>query len=386
MAHFPKPFFKTARGVWYVEINRVQHNLGADKAAAFDRYHDLMRNKPQVADTTLAVGVMDEFLDWTKANREVRTFEWYQRHLRTFAKSFPALLPTGDLTKFHLTKCLQAANTLNGTTRNGLCRAVVRAFRWAENQSIVAVSPFRGIEKPKGQRRTVVIAEEEYAAMLARIPSEAVRLLLQAAWHTGARPQELCALEARHVDLKNARWVFPAEESKGKRFPRVVYLDERALAITQQLIERHPTGHLFRNANGLPFNRYSTACIFARLRIATGLKTMKAAGVLPPPPPRFDKDKHPQGPERTAAQDRQKKLLYERRKTLGKLARKYGKKYSLYHFRHTWCQRALKAGVDPLTVAILMGHHDPSTIAKVYQHLALDPEFLRKAIAKATGA
>jgi integrase len=71
---------------------------------------------------------------------------------------------------------------------------------------------------------------------------------------------------------------------------------------------------------------------------------------------------------------------------VSKLARQHGTKYSLYHFRHTWCQRALKAGVDPLTRAILMGHRDPSMIAKVYQHLALGPDFLRKAIAKATGA
>ena len=30
MAHYPKPFFKKARGVWYVEINRRQVNLGPD--------------------------------------------------------------------------------------------------------------------------------------------------------------------------------------------------------------------------------------------------------------------------------------------------------------------------------------------------------------------
>ena len=34
MAHFPKPFFKKARGLWYVEINRQQFNLGADREAA----------------------------------------------------------------------------------------------------------------------------------------------------------------------------------------------------------------------------------------------------------------------------------------------------------------------------------------------------------------
>jgi hypothetical protein len=35
-------------------------------------------------------------------------------------------------------------------------------------------------------------------------------------------------------------------------------------------------------------------------------------------------------------------------------------------------------------VAILLGHTDPSTLAKVYQHLAHDPDFLRNAVKRAT--
>ena len=42
MARFPKPFFKKARGVWYVEIRRKQINLGSDREVAFRRYHELM--------------------------------------------------------------------------------------------------------------------------------------------------------------------------------------------------------------------------------------------------------------------------------------------------------------------------------------------------------
>jgi hypothetical protein len=39
----------------------------------------------------------------------------------------------------------------------------------------------------------------------------------------------------------------------------------------------------------------------------------------------------------------------------------------------------LQRGVDPLRVAILMGHADPSMLAKVYAHLAQDPEYLQRA-------
>jgi hypothetical protein len=38
--------------------------------------------------------------------------------------------------------------------------------------------------------------------------------------------------------------------------------------------------------------------------------------------------------------------------------------------------RMLTSGVDALTVAILAGHRDPSTLAKTYQHLSQSPRFL----------
>jgi integrase len=89
--------------------------------------------------------------------------------------------------------------------------------------------------------------------------------------------------------------------------------------------------------------------------------------------------------KRKAAKEQHEKKLYERRKALWKLARKHGRKYCLYHFRHSWATRALQRGIDPLTVAILMGHSDPSMLAKVYQHVAHDPEYMRGAAKRATG-
>ena len=57
-------------------------------------------------------------------------------------------------------------------------------------------------------------------------------------------------------------------------------------------------------------------------------------------------------------------------------AKKFAPHYSLYALRHAWATRALESGVDALTVAILMGHSDPSTLAKVYQHLSHNPEHM----------
>ena len=43
MPHFPKPFFRPARGLWYVQLYRgKQVNLGPDRDAAFRQYGELI--------------------------------------------------------------------------------------------------------------------------------------------------------------------------------------------------------------------------------------------------------------------------------------------------------------------------------------------------------
>lgn len=103
--------------------------------------------------------------------------------------------------------------------------------------------------------------------------------------------------------------------------------------------------------------------------------------LLPKRLPRFSADKLP--PEkRQAAREAQEKEMHNRRKANWKLARQHGRKYCL---RHSWATRALHRGLDPLTVAILMGHSDPSMLAKVYQRVAHDPEYMRSTARRAVG-
>ena len=74
-----------------------------------------------------------------------------------------------------------------------------------------------------------------------------------------------------------------------------------------------------------------------------------------------------------------------KRKLTKKRAAELAPRYSLYAFRHSWATNALQRGVDPLTVAILMGHEDPSMLAKVYQHLSLNPKHLLEQARRAAG-
>lgn len=47
----------------------------------------------------------------------------------------------------------------------------------------------------------------------------------------------------------------------------------------------------------------------------------------------------------------------------------FAPKFCLYHFRHSWLDRMLKAGVDALTCAVLMGRRDPSMVASASSEL-----------------
>ena len=46
MPHFPKPFYRPKRDLWYVQLNGKQINLGRDKDEAFRRYHQLLAASP----------------------------------------------------------------------------------------------------------------------------------------------------------------------------------------------------------------------------------------------------------------------------------------------------------------------------------------------------
>ena len=43
MPHFPKPFYRPARRLWYVQIGKKQVNVGPEKGVAFQRYHAMMQ-------------------------------------------------------------------------------------------------------------------------------------------------------------------------------------------------------------------------------------------------------------------------------------------------------------------------------------------------------
>lgn len=388
MAHFPKPFFKKARGLWYVEINRKQVNLGADRDEAFRQYHQLMlhpREQPVSSDSL--AGVIDSYLDWVQKRRSPDTYEWYRYRLQRLVSKYPEMRVSA-LRPYHVEQWVDDYE-LAVTSRRNYFRSIKTCLRWAVRQGYLDKNPIAGLEIPGGERREVYIPTEEFDNLLRFVNDDAFRELLVTTYQTGCRPQESLRVTAEFVELDNARWVFPQRDSKGKKNPRIVYLTDEALTITQRLVLKYPDGPLFRNGRGTPWTTEAVNCVFDRIQTSMGKDLAKASGELVSEQeieefiPKLCPTKTEKGVKRKKSK---RELRSEaKRKLTNKRARCLAARYSLYALRHSWATNALKRGVDGLTVAILMGHKDPSMLARVYQHLSHSPEHMREQAKRAAG-
>lgn len=390
MPHFPKPFFKKARGLWYVEIDRRQINLGPDREVAFRMYHQLMSqtNRKGHGASEFLVDIVDSFLEWVSRNRSPDTYEWYRYRLQRFVERYPKLT-VRDLRPFHVQEWVDSYPGLSKTSRRNYFRSVKRCMKWAMQQGYISENPVAYLEVPGGDRKEVIVTTEEYARILEHCKDVTFRDLVVVTWETGCRPQELLRVEARHVDLRNSRWILPQSEAKGKKAPRIVYLSETAVEITSRLQPQYPTGKLFRNSRGDAWTPDAVNCGFDRIQDRMGQEEMNrrgesitaeqiAAFIPKLKPTKVSKGKPV---DKTAAELRAEAKRKLKKQRIGELV----PRYSLYALRHSWATRALQSGLDGLTVAVLMGHSDPSTLARVYQHLAHDPEHLLKQARRAAG-
>jgi integrase len=212
--------------------------------------------------------------------------------------------------------------------RRGAAETVRTAFWWLALEGHIDRSPVDGARAPTKTRREVIISPETFQKIHETSRPD-FRRLLEFIWRTGCRPHEVVRIKIRHVDLSLRRIVFPPSEAKGKRHPRVIYLDDRAIEIVRDAAKSRTSGFLFRNAHGKQWHRNIIRCRFRRLRD------------------------------------------------------KVGGDFCAYHLRHSYATAALQA-LDPITVATLMGHSDATTLARNYQHLAKLPAVMQEAARKAT--
>jgi integrase len=337
VARSPKPWYREDRQAWFVNINGRRHNLGTDEKEAKRKFHELMaapEPKPVAAaaaeDGFSLAEVFEKFLEWCGKHRSPKTFEWTQYRVQMFINALgeSVHMLVASLKPFHLMEWVDRHTNptdkkiakWSSTYRRGIIAAVQRPLNWAVRMGYIRENPIRHIEKPGVTRRESVVTPDTWPKIRDRYEeSDPFRQLLEFAWETGCRPEEVKKIEARHVQLGQHRIVFPKEESKGKKKARVIYMTPKAEAIIKPLIS---TGFVFRNADGKPWQNYAINSRFCRLK------------------------KH------------------------------LGVKFCAYAFRHGFGTRKLEEGLDHLTVAALMGHSDGSMLAKFYSHIGEREDYL----------
>jgi integrase len=336
----PQPFFRRFDGWWYVQIGKAQIKLarGRDSEdAAWRAYYRVMAQRgpaapaaPLKAPTVAAV--CNLFLDFSLKAHKPRTYEFYRAFLEDFC-GYAGKLRLPELDSSHVASWLDRHPDWKGA-RRGATIAVKRAFHWAFAEGKIEANPLRTVKAPPARARERFLTREERQRIFDSYPEgDCFRDFLFALEQTGCRPGEASLVAAEHVDLRNGLWVL--DEHKTERAtgrPRVVILTPEMLALTRRLVEKRPSGPLFRNEDGRPWTRNAIRCRFRRAR-----KKLNLGGDL-----------------------------------------------VAYLYRHAVATDLLESGAGIAQAAELLGHKGPEMVMRHYSKLRERRQHLREQITRAT--
>ena len=276
------------------------------------------------------VAICDAYVDWVQKHRSPDTYRWYKDRLQRFVETIPPALRVTQLRPFHVQQFIDGLELSSGTKRN-FVRAVKRAMAWAEEQGYIDRSPIAHMKKPRGGRREIVVTEAEFKAILAATRDQEFRDLVSFCLAHGGTGGGKLGLGS------------PARRSSAQPDRIPDRRREDGAGTPGDLPERCGDGN--REAAGREAPGRQALSEYRWLAVDAGRRKLPVSNV----------------------------------------GKKIGRKVCLTDFRHTWMNRLLLAGVDGITVAVLAGHSDVSTLSRTYQHLSMNPDYLREQVQKAPG-
>ena len=115
----PKPFWRSSKQAWYLQINGRQRSLGKDKKKAWERYHQIMAEVEPIEPSKATVAELFEiYLDWVEQNRSDGGYQKVRRHLKHFSRHIGLSSKVVAISGADLTKWVESEKTWNSTTRN----------------------------------------------------------------------------------------------------------------------------------------------------------------------------------------------------------------------------------------------------------------------------
>lgn len=347
MARNSFPWFSETRwqgGAWGVNLGGKMHRLGAhpegfpkpkQKADGtwnapkpiLDEFYKLARmDSPQRQDDYSYGHIVALYLEATlitdpnTAKRYTPTLDQLCQH-KVGGKKIGAMLVNAELDEHHLQSWLnEFPNLATQNTYGGIAKV---PLEWAIKRKAVNVrhNPFRGVKLPTVPSRQTLIGEKEHKLLKQRFSGRGdLPELLEFLWQTGARPGEAYKLQARHLSDDDggtlAIVLEPTEHKSGKVTGRnrVIGVTGEVRAVLLRLAKERPTGSLFRNSQGRPFNNQGTQSAF---------QWAESEGLIE---------------EGTV----------------------------IYGYRHSFATRQLEAGRDLYEVAKMLGHSSVAMLLKHY--------------------
>ena len=255
-------------------------------------------------DQTTAVIACETYLTHCKVNGRPSTYYTRANFLFDFCSGFPARFrdkengkkplkpmekdrihtgygtkPLGDLVPLDVEQWLDRHPSWGPGARRIGIQALKRCVNYYA-KATKTVNPIKGLCAGKpGHRITYFTPEIE--EQLYQNSNRALATAIRVCIRTGVRyGSEFCRLTAKHVEEtpQGMRWRFSADEAKTHK-PRIIYVAPEIAEIIRPLIKRHPTGPLFYNSKGKPWNGRALRAAFVRLKRRlrnNGIKLEKA--------------------------------------------------------------------------------------------------------------
>jgi integrase len=326
---------------WYTTLHGKQ-TFVADKSKSYDAaFADYCAKHTTEPPEKIQVKVvLLRFLTWCEKYRAPATFKWYESLLSDFAGTISDNLTVARLKKWQVQEWIDGIDEWSDNTKNGAIRALKGALNWALDQELISTNPIARFKAPSRSGRELWLDDKQFKQLLT-YTDDAFADYLTFAFETGARPQEIRILSAQHFD--GEKFTLDRKDSKGKKYARVIYLNDRMQKLVKKLCRLNPQGPIFTNRDCKPWTPNAVRCRFLRRIKKNGKKYHCGLSV--------------------------------KMKMPGLCA---------YTMRHSFCTNALIRGLDVATVAKLMGHRDATMVLRVYQHLAQNHAYLLDAAQKAT--
>lgn len=271
----------------------------------------------------------DEFIAWMERQPKYKpkTIQYYREFCGSFADFFPGKV--SRVKGRNVEEWIASKNWSQGT-RSTAHGAVMRLFNWAVKQKLIGENTVRDAEgEPMVRREKILSVEQQDTFEAAAAP--AFRDFLVTLRETGARPGTVSIVAAEDINFDTGLWEIKEHKTRHATGQAIVVaMTPTVREICERKCKLHPTGPIYRTVSGKPWDRKRVIEAFKRLRVKTG----------------------------------------------------FGKEAVAYAYRHRFITEALRRGVDPVTVATLVGHKGMDMIKRFYAHY--DAEQLQEAVKKAT--